>query len=178
MIALTQLEMEFVMATIYEDLNNEGAHANAFQENTASNKSIDCTIVMLDDNTNESFLTRRLIRKAGIVNRFVSERKAENLFTTLDELVSSGVKAGSLILLLDINMPKMNGFDVLAQLREHPRYHDVTVLMLSNSEDVCDMFNSYEYGAFSYLSKPFDAEEFMDAVRQAQNVKRKLVHYI
>lgn len=65
------------------------------------------TMVMVDDNIDEIFLTRRQVRNQGIVNHFVSERKSENVLNTLSELYFEG-DATNLLVLLDINMPRMD----------------------------------------------------------------------
>ncbi|MEP0522082.1 MAG: hypothetical protein ABJD06_18175, partial [Hyphomicrobiales bacterium] len=73
----------------------------------------DTTIIMLDDDEREVLLTQQLIKRSGIVNRFVSENSAGKLSATLDNLVAQGYDPEGFMLLLDINMPDMNGFDVL-----------------------------------------------------------------
>lgn len=133
------------------------------------------TIIMVDDNVDEIFLTRRLVRRDGIVNRFVSEKKPENLMTTLEELEEMGVRRETFLILLDVNMPRINGFETLKRLRAHDLYKDIPVLMLSASDDVSDMFESFEHGSNGYLVKPFSGEEFFAAMENIPNVKKKLM---
>lgn len=133
------------------------------------------TIVMVDDNVDEIFLTRRLVRKDGIVNRFVSEKKPENLFNTLNELEEMGVKRETFLILLDVNMPRVNGFEMLQRIRNDQRYAEIPVLMLSASDDVTDMFESFEHGSNGYLVKPFSGEEFFAAMENIPNIKKKLM---
>lgn len=130
---------------------------------------------MVDDNIDEIFLTRRCVRKEGIINRFVSEKKPERLMETLDELVESGIQKESFLILLDINMPRVNGFDTLKAIRSHPEYKDTPVLMLSASEDEADMFQSFELGGDGYMVKPFAGDEFFAAVQNIPRVKKQLV---
>ncbi|HEX4181322.1 MAG TPA: hypothetical protein VHY32_11075, partial [Caulobacteraceae bacterium] len=66
------------------------------------------TMVMVDDNVDEIFLTRRQVRSQGIVNHFVSERKSENLINTLTELYNIDA-VNNILILLDISMPRMDG---------------------------------------------------------------------
>ncbi|GJM02655.1 MAG: response regulator [Rhodomicrobium sp.] len=133
------------------------------------------TIIMVDDNVDEIFLTRRLVRRDGIVNRFVSEKKPENLMTTLEELEEMGVRRETFLILLDVNMPRINGFETLKRLRAHDRYKDIPVLMLSASDDVSDMFESFEHGSNGYLVKPFSGDEFFAAMENIPNIKKKLM---
>lgn len=133
------------------------------------------TIVMVDDNVDEIFLTRRHVRRDGIVNRFVSEKKPERLMETLDELEEMGVNRDSFLILLDVNMPRQNGFETLKRIRSHEKYHDVPVLMLSASDDVGDMFESFEHGSNGYLVKPFSGDEFFAAMENLPSVKKKIM---
>lgn len=133
------------------------------------------TLVMVDDNLDEIFLTRRQVRRDGIINRFVSEKKPERLIETLDELIEMGAQQDSFLILLDINMPRSNGFETLKRIRAHPDYKDVPVVMLSASEDEADMFESFELGSDGYLVKPFTGEEFFAAVQNIPKVKKQLV---
>ena len=135
----------------------------------------DVTIVMVDDNADEIFLTRKLVRRDGIINNFVSERKPERLFETLADLRRAGVDTRKIILLLDINMPRVDGFEVLKQVRASSAYRDVPVIMLSASDDVADMAQATALGANGYLVKPFSGEDFFSVLNNVPQVKHQLV---
>lgn len=143
--------------------------------NTAETATAESTLVMVDDNMDEIFLTRRHVRRDGIVNRFVSEKKPERLGQTLDELVDMGVDKNSFLILLDINMPRVNGFETLKKIRAHPDYKDTPVLMLSASDDEVDMLEAFELGCDGYIVKPFSGEEFFAAVQNIPRVKKQLI---
>ena len=93
------------------------------------------TLVMVDDNADDIFLTRKLMRKEGIINSFVSERKPERVMEVLHDLRAMGREKSSMMILLDIKMPRVNGFDLLKKIRENPEFKDVPVIMLSSSDD-------------------------------------------
>lgn len=133
------------------------------------------TLIMVDDNVDEIFLTRRQIRKTGIVNRFVSEKRPERLFETLKELIDMGVDKQTFLILLDVNMPRSDGFETLSSIRRHPDFADVPVLMFSASEDEEDIFHSFEAGSNGYIVKPFSADEFFAAIQNIPRVKTQLV---
>ncbi|MEP2761030.1 MAG: response regulator [Hyphomicrobiales bacterium] len=135
----------------------------------------DTTIIMLDDDEREVLLTQQLIKRSGIVNRFVSENSAGKLSATLDNLVAQGYDPEGFMLLLDINMPDMNGFDVLQEIRNNPKYKNITVIMLSSSDDAADILESMEVGSDGYLVKPFNGVEFFAAVENLPNVGKQLV---
>jgi CheY-like chemotaxis protein len=138
-------------------------------------KPSELTLVMVDDNVDEIFLTRRQIRREGIVNGFISERKPERLMETLAELADAGIDKSKVLILLDINMPRTNGFEALGVLRAHPDYKDIPVVMLSASDDEADMFEAFDLGANGYVVKPFKADEFFAALTNIPGIKHQLV---
>jgi CheY-like chemotaxis protein len=133
------------------------------------------TLVMVDDNVDEIFLTRRQVRHEGIVNHFVSEKKPQRLLQTLSELKAMDVHGRNIMVLLDINMPRSNGFETLRTLRGSEEFKDVPVIMLSASDDEADMFEAFELGANGYIVKPFRADEFFAALSNIRQVKYQLV---
>lgn len=133
------------------------------------------TLVMIDDNPDEIFLTRRLIRREGIINNFVSERKPERLLDTLTELTKSGIGKGKILILMDVTMPRTDGFETLQKLRADEQFKDVPVIMLSASDDEADMFEALDLGADGYVVKPFRADEFFAALTNVPKVKHQLV---
>ena len=133
------------------------------------------TLIMVDDNIDEIFLTRRQVRRDGIINRFVSEKKPEHLLKTLDELVELGVSKDSFLVLLDISMPRFDGFEMLKQIRSHPVYRDIPVLMLSASDDETDKYEAEKLGCDGYIVKPFSASAFFAAVRSIPAIKNQIL---
>jgi len=86
-----------------------------------------------------------------------------------------GVDENHVMVLLDIKMPRSNGFDVLKKLRQNAKFKDVPVIMLSSSDDEADMFESFEMGASGYVVKPFRSDEFFAALSNVKQVKHQLV---
>ncbi len=70
------------------------------------------------------------------------------------------------MILLDLKLPKVDGLSVLARLRRHPRTRHVPVVILTSSDEESDLLRGYELGANSYVRKPVDFEEFIEAARQ------------
>jgi two-component system response regulator len=129
---------------------------------------------MVDDNIDEIFLTRRQVRRDGIVNNFISEKKPERLIETLTELRQMGLQQNVLVL-LDLNMPRVSGFELLKTIRSDGRFKDIPVIMLSSSDDESDMFESFDLGANGYMVKPFKGDEFFAALTNVSQVKYQLV---
>lgn len=138
-------------------------------------KASEITLVMVDDNADDIFLTRKLMRKEGIINSFVSERKPERVIEVLHQLHHMGVARTNMMVLLDVKMPRINGFDLLKQIRENAEFKDVPVIMLSSSDDEADMFESFDLGANGYVVKPFRGDEFFAAISNVKQIKHQLV---
>lgn len=132
------------------------------------------TMVMVDDNVDEIFLTRRQVRSQGIVNHFVSERKSENLINTLTELYNVDA-VNNILILLDISMPRMDGFETLKKIRDHKQFKDLPVIMFSASSDEADMTEAMNLGANGYMVKPFTIESFIGALGNVPQLKYHVV---
>ena len=144
-------------------------------DETMASGRTESTLIMVDDNIDEIFLTRRQVRREGIVNRFVSEKKPEHLLETLDELVELGISKDSFLVLLDISMPRFDGFELLKQIRGHSVYRDIPVLMLSASDNETDRYEAEKLGSDGYIVKPFSASAFFAAVRNIPAIKNQIL---
>jgi len=131
-------------------------------------------MVMVDDNVDEIFLTRRQVRSQGIVNHFVSERKSENLINTLTELYNVDA-VNNILILLDISMPRMDGFETLKKIRGHKQFKELPVIMFSASSDEADMTEAMSLGANGYMVKPFTIESFIGALGNVPQLKYHVV---
>ncbi|MEB3733069.1 response regulator [Halopseudomonas pachastrellae] len=90
------------------------------------------------------------------------EQALQTLFGT-NEQAESGAPA---LILLDLNLPKRNGLEVLRELRNHPDTRLVPVVILTSSLEPSDRLNAYQAGANSYLRKPVDFDEFVHVAQQ------------
>ncbi len=84
------------------------------------------------------------------------------------ELIQSGRDIG--LILLDIDLPKMNGFEVLKRLKQDEATRDIPVIMLTGRNELNDKAQSLSLGAVDYLSKPFDLEEFRDCIQRVLSI--------
>src|SRR5207253_10713705 len=114
-------------------------------------------------------LTLPALRKNGITNEVVS---AEDGAVALDYLFGTGQFAGRdpddspALVLLDLKLPKVDGLSVLARIRGDARTKIIPVVVLTSSAEEQDLVRSYELGVNSYVRKPVDFMEFVDAARQ------------
>lgn len=134
----------------------------------------DLTILQVDDNDDDIFLTHHEVSSSGLPGKFVFQTHPENIFGTLDELVASGTAIASIIVLLDISMPRCNGFETLGKIRKHPAYQELCVLMLSSSHSDDDKLESFSARCDGYLVKPFKLEDLYRAIPSVPYAQKRL----
>jgi two-component system response regulator len=118
-------------------------------------------ILLVEDSEDDIELTLRALRRSGIQSRVEVARDG---VAALDYL-QRGTPLPSVVL-LDLNLPRISGLEVLERLRSHPRTRLVPVVILTSSRDEADLARGYALGANSYVRKPVDYDAFMDAARQ------------
>lgn len=125
------------------------------------------TILLVEDNPDDVTLTMRAFKKNNISNAMVVACDGqEALRYLLPDAATGAVTAPlPLMVLLDINLPKINGLDVLRRIRSHERTRYLPVVVLTTSSEERDIVESYDLGANSYVRKPVVFESFIDAVR-------------
>ncbi|SDB22483.1 two-component system, unclassified family, response regulator [Desulfonatronum thiosulfatophilum] len=126
-------------------------------------------ILLVEDNPDDVLLTRRALQKNNILNELVV---AEDGVEALDYLFGRGAHAGRnlgnqpQVILLDIKLPRMDGIEVLRHIRANESTRLLPVVMLTSSTEERDRLETYSLGANSYIRKPVDFQQFMEAVRQ------------
>jgi CheY-like chemotaxis protein len=118
-------------------------------------------ILLVEDNEDDEALTLRALRKNNILNEVVvahdGAEALELLFST-DGLLPQ-------VILLDLNLPRIGGLDVLRRIREDERTKHLPVVMLTSSKEEEDVARSYALGANAYVRKPVEFVEFNEAVK-------------
>ena len=126
-------------------------------------------ILLVEDNPDDVDLCLRALKKSNVVNRVVVARDGAE---ALDFLFGTGVyedrdlSVRPVVVLLDLKLPKIDGLEVLRRLRLDDRSKLLAVVILTSSKEEQDVVNGYSLGANSYIRKPVDFDQFVEAVRQ------------
>ncbi len=129
----------------------------------------DKLILLVEDNPDDQALTLRALKKNNIKNRVVIRQDGAE---ALDFLFCQGADAGRdphempHVVLLDLKLPKVDGLEVLRRIRNDERTRLLPVVILTSSKEEQDMVRGYGYGANSYVRKPIDFNQFVEAVNQ------------
>ena len=127
------------------------------------------TILLVEDNPDDVELTLRALKQYNIRNEITVVRDGAE---ALDYLFATGSYAERdvtdipAVILLDLKLPKVDGLEVLQRMRADERTKLVPVVVLTSSKEEQDMVNSYKFGANSYVRKPVDFTQFIEAARQ------------
>lgn len=126
-------------------------------------------ILLVDDNEGDVLLTREALEEAKIVNRISVTYDGMEAIRFLKKVPPfTGCETPDLIL-LDINLPKMDGKEVLGIIKSDPDLKRIPVIMLTTSSSEKDILASYDNYANCYITKPVDLERFMEVVRTIED---------
>ncbi|MCD4785129.1 MAG: response regulator [Candidatus Eremiobacteraeota bacterium] len=125
-------------------------------------------ILLVEDNEDDIFIIRKIFEKANVTNMLNVVRRGEE---ALDYINHRGKYAEEKpptpgLVLLDIMMPGLNGFDVLKELKASPKHKKIPVVMLTTSNREEDIVKSFENGACSYITKPISFDRFFEVIKQ------------
>ncbi len=125
-------------------------------------------ILLVEDNLDDEALALRALKKGGFTDALVVARDGVE---ALDYLFEQGKQGGELpaLVLLDINLPKLNGIEVLKRVRKNTITRLLPVVMLSSSNEEQDIYNSYDCGCNSYIRKPVDFKKFSDLIVEVKH---------
>ena len=132
-------------------------------------------ILLVEDNYGDVLLTQQAFSKAKMLNEITVARDGEKAMQILNR---EGEHEGKLLpdlILLDLNLPKMDGKEVLAAIKNDPVLRSVPVIVLTSSKAEQDVVRSYQLNANSYLLKPVDLESFYLVVQAIENFWMNLV---
>jgi CheY-like chemotaxis protein len=126
------------------------------------------TIILAEDDDGHASLIHKNLQRAGLVNGF---RRVRDGREALDLIQGRGDQAGRLpdhniLLLLDINMPRVDGVEVLRTLKGDPATAAIPIIMLTTTDDPREVERCYKLGCNVYVTKPVDYEGFINAIKQ------------
>ena len=126
------------------------------------------TIVLAEDDDGHATLIQRNLERAGLANGFVRLKDGQE---ALDYFRGEGAYAGrplglSVLLLLDINMPRVDGVEVLRALKADKRTSLIPIIMLTTTDDPREVQRCYQLGCSVYVTKPVEYQPFIDAVKR------------
>jgi len=121
------------------------------------------TILLAEDDDGHARLIERNLQRAGFINRVVRARDGQEALNMIREGDGSATNA-HFLLLLDINMPRIDGVEVLRQLKADPSTAKIPVIMLTTTDDPREVERCYQLGCSVYITKPVRYEEFVDAL--------------
>ena len=132
------------------------------------NDELQLEILLVEDNPNDAELAMHALKKHNLANRIQVVRDGAE---ALDFLFARGAYSHRdihqipRVVLLDLKLPKVDGLEVLRQVKSDPRTRKVPVVILTSSREERDVVESYNLGVNSYILKPVDFQQFTEAVR-------------
>lgn len=127
-------------------------------------------ILLVEDNPDDADLTLRALRKAGLGERVLhvedGARAVEFIFAE-GEFAGRDARRLPGLILLDLKLPKLDGLEVLRRLKGDPRTRPIPVVMLTSSNEECDVRESFDLGVNSYVVKPVGFDEYISKIAAA-----------
>lgn len=124
------------------------------------------SLLLVEDNPMDLDLTLRAFERKRFANRIDVARDGEEALAFMARWDAG--EAPPAVILLDINLPKVNGLEVLRQLKGHARYRRIPVVMLTSSREDRDLLAAYDLGVNSYIEKPVSFDKFIDVAGQIE----------
>ncbi len=123
-------------------------------------------ILLVEDNEDDILLEQEALAEAKLVNLMSVVRDGEEAMAFLRRQGKYQNAQMPGLILLDINMPRKNGFEVLNELKADPALMHIPVVMLTTSDNEADIVKSYVKGACSYITKPMDFDKFREVIKR------------
>lgn len=125
------------------------------------------TIILAEDDDGHAQLVQRNLQRAGLLNGFCRVRDGQELLDWLgSETDDHGRMGQGIVVLLDINMPRIDGIEALRRIKANPATQRIPVIMLTTTDDPREIDRCYELGCNVYITKPVEPEAFIDAIRR------------
>lgn len=126
-------------------------------------------ILLIEDNQGDIKLIRIALKIAHLANTIHIVKNGEAGLDFVFQRPPYETKPRPQLILLDINLPKMNGIEVLTEIKNNESTSDIPVIMLTSSEAESDIAESYSHFAYSFITKPADTKGFFEVMRRLEN---------
>ncbi len=123
-------------------------------------------ILIAEDDDGHAELIQDGLRSAGVCNEIRRFVDGQELWDFLSGEMKSGISSRSYLVLLDINMPRMDGIEVLSRMKEAEGIRDIPVMMLTTTDDPREVEQCYRLGCSVYITKPVDFQKFAETLRR------------
>lgn len=125
-------------------------------------------ILLVEDNPNDAELTIRALKKSNLANNIVhviDGEEALNFIFCREQYSNRNNPCLPKVILLDLKLPKVDGLEVLKELKSNELTKTIPVVMLTSSKEERDIIESYKLGVNSYIAKPVDFDQFVEAIK-------------
>jgi CheY-like chemotaxis protein len=133
-------------------------------------------ILLVEDSTEDAELTMNSLKDGRVRNRihWVEDGEEAMAFLTRQGRYAAAPRPD--LILLDLNMPRKNGYEVLAEVKQDPGLKRIPVVVMTTSNDERDILKAYDRHANCYVTKPVDMDKFIEAVRSIEEFWLTIVH--
>ena len=126
-------------------------------------------ILLVEDNEGDIVLTREALEECNIIGKIEIARDGAAAIKFFEDILREEHSNLPDMVLLDINLPKKNGHEVLHYIKEHDLLRHIPVIMLTTSSSEKDIVESYKHYANCYITKPVDLDNFIDVISQIES---------
>ncbi len=130
--------------------------------------SNEADILLVEDNMGDVRLTQEALRESRIKNRLHVVNDGIDALAYLRKEGKYEKASTPDLILLDLNLPRMNGLEVLEVLKSHPTLRRIPVVVLTTSDSEADVLKTYDLHANCYIAKPLDLEQFINVIKSIQ----------
>ncbi|HXN45492.1 MAG TPA: response regulator [Bryobacteraceae bacterium] len=121
------------------------------------------TLLVVEDDPGHARLIEKNLRRSSVSCEIVKLTDGQQI---LDYLLTNGKAAESVVVLLDLNMPGLSGYQVLQRLKAHERTRAIPVVILTTTDDSAEIKRCYDLGCNAYVTKPVDYEQFSEMIHR------------
>lgn len=126
-------------------------------------------LLLVEDNEGDIYLTREAFSELDVPIELIVVQNGEQAILYLDSIGNDLKVEAPVLILMDINLPKISGIEVLKYVKENEKLKHIPVIMLTTSSSKVDIMQSYRNHVNSYITKPIDLDEFMNVVSSIEH---------